>query len=79
MTGALSPSHWLLIILVVALLFGAKRLPAAARGLGQSMRIFKAETSALTDEQAAEKRPASGPPSAQVEAGTPARTGESAA
>ena len=79
MTGALSPSHWLLIVLVIALLFGAKRLPAAARGLGQSMRIFKAETSALSEDQPTEKRPSAVPPSAPVETGTPARTGESAA
>ena len=38
----------LIIILVVALLFGAKRLPDAARGLGRSLRIFKAETKGLT-------------------------------
>lgn len=32
-----------LIILLVILLFGAKRLPDAARSLGRSMRIFKSE------------------------------------
>jgi len=37
----------LIIALVVLLLFGAKRLPAAARSLGKSMRILKAETQAL--------------------------------
>jgi sec-independent protein translocase protein TatA len=37
----------LIIALVVMLLFGAKRLPAAARSLGKSMRILKAETQAL--------------------------------
>lgn len=47
MTGALSPTHWLIIIVVVVVLFGAKRLPDAARGLGQALRVFKAETSAL--------------------------------
>ncbi len=30
----------LIILLVVVLLFGAKRLPELARGLGQSMREF---------------------------------------
>ncbi len=39
----------LIIVLVVALLFGAKRLPDAARGLGRSLRIFKAETKGLTE------------------------------
>jgi sec-independent protein translocase protein TatA len=32
-----------LILIVLVLLFGAKRLPDAARSLGRSMRIFKAE------------------------------------
>ncbi|HBJ73844.1 MAG TPA: hypothetical protein DDY88_09140 [Actinobacteria bacterium] len=41
----------LIIVLVIALLFGAKRLPDAARGLGRSLRIFKAETKGLTDSE----------------------------
>lgn len=36
-------SEWILIVLVVVLLFGAKKLPEAARGLGRSLRIFKSE------------------------------------
>ena len=39
--GALSPWHWAILILVLVLLFGSKRLPDAARSLGKSMRIFK--------------------------------------
>ena len=41
--GSLSVWHWLVVILVAILLFGSKRLPDAARGLGRSMRIFKSE------------------------------------
>lgn len=40
----------LIILLIVVLLFGAKKLPETARGLGRSLRIFKAETKGLTDE-----------------------------
>lgn len=40
------PGTWILI-LVVILLFGAKRLPDLARGVGRSLRIFKAETEGL--------------------------------
>jgi sec-independent protein translocase protein TatA len=40
----------ILILLVVLLLFGAKRLPDAARGLGRSMRIFKSEIKAAQDD-----------------------------
>lgn len=39
----------LIIAALILLLFGAKRLPDAARGLGRSLRIFKAETKGLTD------------------------------
>ena len=37
------PSHILLLLIVVVILFGAKRLPDSARSLGRSMRIFKSE------------------------------------
>ena len=37
------PSHILILLLVVLVLFGAKRLPDSARSLGKSMRIFKNE------------------------------------
>ena len=40
--------EWLIIVALILLLFGAKRLPDAARGLGRSLRIFKAETKGLT-------------------------------
>ncbi|HPX37660.1 MAG TPA: Sec-independent protein translocase subunit TatA [Mycobacterium sp.] len=45
--GALSPWHWAILILVLVLLFGSKRLPDAARSLGKSMRIFKSEVKEL--------------------------------
>ena len=40
----------LLILLVVVLLFGAKKLPELARGSGRALRIFKAETKGLMDD-----------------------------
>ncbi|KFU82459.1 sec-independent protein translocase protein TatA [Amycolatopsis lurida] len=42
--NALQPWHIIILVLVVVLLFGAKRLPDAARSIGKSMKIFKAET-----------------------------------
>ena len=38
---------FLLLLLLVLLLFGAKRLPDLARGVGRSLRIFKSETDGL--------------------------------
>ena len=47
---ALEPWHLLILVLVVLVLFGAKRLPDAARGLGRSLRIFKSEVKQMQDE-----------------------------
>jgi sec-independent protein translocase protein TatA len=44
------PSHVLLILLVVVVLFGSRRLPDAAKGLGQAMRVFKAEVKQMADD-----------------------------
>lgn len=52
--GALSPWHWAILILVIVLLFGSKRLPDAARSLGKSMRIFKSEVKELQAENKAD-------------------------
>jgi len=46
----LGPTEIILIILVVLLLFGAKKLPDLARGSGRALRIFKAETKGLLDD-----------------------------
>jgi sec-independent protein translocase protein TatA len=48
--GALKPWHIIIFVVVLVLLFGAKRLPDAARSLGRSLRIIKAETKGLIDE-----------------------------
>jgi sec-independent protein translocase protein TatA len=48
--GALKPWHILIFVVVLVLLFGAKRLPDAARSLGRSLRIIKAETKGLMDD-----------------------------
>jgi sec-independent protein translocase protein TatA len=50
MTGV--PGGWelVLIVLVILLLFGAKKLPELARGSGRALRIFKAETKGLADD-----------------------------
>lgn len=46
----LGPTELLLVLAVLVLLFGAKKLPELARGSGRALRIFKAETSVLLDE-----------------------------
>lgn len=46
------PGGWelVLIVLVILLLFGAKRLPELAQGTGRALRIFKAETEGLGED-----------------------------
>ena len=52
--GSLSPVHWAIVIVVVLLLFGSKKLPDAARSLGKSMRILKTEVSSLHEDEPAQ-------------------------
>lgn len=63
--GGLSWWHWLIILAVFILLFGAKKLPDAARGVGRSLRILKSEVSAMHDDEEKAKRPAETDASAQ--------------
>lgn len=53
--GALSPGHWAIVAVVLLVLFGSKKLPDAARGLGRSLRILKSEVGELqADDQPGE-------------------------
>jgi sec-independent protein translocase protein TatA len=47
----LGTTELLLILAVVVLLFGATKLPDLARGSGRALRIFKAETKGLMDDE----------------------------
>ena len=49
----IGPPELIIILLIIVLLFGAKKLPETARGLGRSLRIFKAETKGLAEDEAA--------------------------
>jgi sec-independent protein translocase protein TatA len=50
--GALKPIHWIIFLVIVLLLFGAKRLPDLAKSVGQSLKIFKKEIKELNDDDA---------------------------
>ncbi|ANY09132.1 Sec-independent protein translocase subunit TatA [Pseudonocardia sp. HH130630-07] len=64
--------EWLIIIAVVLLLFGAKKLPEMARSIGQSARVFKGEMKGLKDD---ESRSAKDPaPEAQAPQELPSAT-----
>ena len=53
MIGDLFDSPWkiLIVAIVIIVLFGSAKLPAAARSLGKSMRILKTEVSSLHDDE----------------------------
>jgi sec-independent protein translocase protein TatA len=51
--GELSPWHWIIVLLIFAVLFGSRKLPDAARGLGRSLRIFKAEMQSAQEDETA--------------------------
>ncbi len=72
--GGLQPWHWVIVIAVFVLLFGAKKLPDAARSLGQSMRIFKSEVKEMKTDPKPETPPAT--PIASERADTPAPESE---
>jgi len=42
--------EWVIVLLAVLLLFGAKKIPELARGLGQGIKEFKKATKEVTDE-----------------------------
>ncbi|OBI74165.1 Sec-independent protein translocase subunit TatA [Mycobacterium sp. E740] len=69
--GSLQPWHWLIVIAVFVLLFGAKKLPDAARSLGKSMRIFKSEIKEMqSDSKPDAREPATPIASERLDTGT---------
>lgn len=50
MIGMPQGAEWLVILAIVVLVFGAAKLPELARGTGQALRIFKAETKGIKDD-----------------------------
>jgi sec-independent protein translocase protein TatA len=48
--GGLKPVHLLILVVVVLILFGFKKLPDVARSLGRSVRILKSEVDEMKEE-----------------------------
>ena len=55
------------IAIIALLLFGGKKLPEAARGLGRSLRILKAETKGLNSDETGDTAPAPKPAETPVD------------
>ncbi|WP_225845519.1 Sec-independent protein translocase subunit TatA [Streptomyces sp. HPF1205] len=72
--NGLEPWHLIVVAIVVIVLFGSKKLPEAARGLGKSMRILKSEAKAMKNDDSsttASAAPGSSATPAAPEAITP--------
>ncbi len=50
--GSFSMGHWLIVLAIIVLLFGAKKIPELAKGVGKGIKTFKKE---MEDETPVEK------------------------
>jgi sec-independent protein translocase protein TatA len=70
--------QWLLILAVILLLFGAAKLPALAKSVGQSARVFRGEMKAMKNDDAPAAAPGTSSDdrgaSASADAGDPPRS-----
>ena len=66
MPGWIGPWELAILLLVVLLVFGPKRLPEMGRSLGKSMREFKDSIGGKDEQPSAEAPPAELPPPAET-------------
>ncbi len=64
--GTMSPFHWAIVLLVIVLLFGAKKIPDLAKGLGQGIREFKKASNEAANEMKEAEKPDASKPAAEV-------------
>jgi sec-independent protein translocase protein TatA len=60
--GELSPIHWLIVLAIILLLFGGRKIPELARGLGEGIRSFKEGMSGASHPTTPPSQPAAAPP-----------------
>lgn len=62
--GSLGPPELLIVLVIVLLLFGGRKLPELSRSIGTSIKEFRKATD--DDEETTEERPRVSPPSKEV-------------
>ncbi|HEY7052186.1 MAG TPA: Sec-independent protein translocase subunit TatA [Mycobacterium sp.] len=67
MWNTLQPWHLIVLVVVLIVVFGSKKLPDAARSLGKSMRIFKSEVRELAHDDKSDEKPVDAPKPNQVQ------------
>ncbi|MFI1098330.1 Sec-independent protein translocase subunit TatA [Streptomyces sp. NPDC020917] len=78
MLGNLKPLEIVLILLVIVVLFGAKKLPDVARSIGKSARILKSEAKAMKNDGAGSTDTAATPQETTAKRTIQAAPGDSA-
>ena len=53
--GEFSVMHWLVVLLIILIVFGPKRLPDLARSLGEGIREFKKSLKDISSDQTTQK------------------------
>jgi sec-independent protein translocase protein TatA len=66
--------HLWIILIIILLLFGAAKLPALAKSLGQSARVFKGEMKAMKEEDATRAESAVAEPTSVKDTGAEPET-----
>ena len=72
--GEFSPIHWLIVIAVIVLLFGGKKIPEVMRGMGEGIRSFKEGMRGDGSTPAAQPPAQASTAAPQVSAATPVPT-----
>ncbi|MFH8618445.1 Sec-independent protein translocase subunit TatA [Streptomyces sp. NPDC017979] len=72
--GRIGPAEIILVLVVIILLFGAKKLPDMARSLGKSARILKSEAKAMKSDGKDPATPAAPPQPGPAQEQPPAKT-----
>lgn len=76
--NVLEPWHLLIVVIVVMVMFGSKKLPDTARALGKSMRILKSEAKAMKDDGAVMPASSASPVPSAASPASSASTGSAA-
>ena len=68
-TGLASPSHLIIVLVIILLLFGAKRIPELAKGLGTGIKEFREGVSSSDDAKTESPEGEKTPGEARAESG----------
>lgn len=74
MFGQVGPWQLVILVALIVVIFGAKRLPDTARSLGKSLRILKSETAAMKKESGSSESAKSESSESSADSTTPPRT-----